>query len=308
MAELSFLTKADLPDNAFTVSRSRINTWSACQWRHHLTYNRDLERQNFSNPAMKLGTAIHKHWDLFYQQFLGTSVGYLDDNEIQEICYPIYSNPEEYANQIFNLRAASLLNRYKDYAATNDMFIPVATEYELFADMEMVTPDGRAIFLHGIIDLIFEIDGVMGFLDHKSGGKFWDDRNAYFDNQLAFYYLLFHLNGLPFEVAFINNVNTYPYKDLAKQADAKLFKRIPVYKRKMQIDHYLNNLRQTIRQILNLTKPVKNLDQHCAWCPFHDVCDIELRGLDPERMITQIRRPEVNFNTDILVEDTYYVP
>jgi len=192
---LNLPTRDDLPENAFTVSRSRLATWSKCQYRHYLNYT--LEKRSSPSQAMQLGTMIHAILEKYYQFWLGNPVGEMSVYELEELIAPLMTEATTYEEQLLWMRAATVCARYPEYAEIHDNWIPVGTEVETFAPLiiegsHVATPDGRPIYLHAILDLIVDQDGQMGFVDHKSGGQFWKPETAYFDNQLAFYFTVLH--------------------------------------------------------------------------------------------------------------------
>ena len=302
---LDLPTREDIPENAFTVSRSRLATWNTCQYRHYLNYT--LEKRNYSNGAMQLGTAIHKLAQDFYDYWLGRPVGYLDNSFFLDRMDSLFEDAT-YEQELIAMNATRAMARYPEFAAIHDDFIPLGTEVETFAPLrlptgeQLYTPDDRPVYLHVILDLVVEKMGQMGFMDHKSGTKFWTLENAYFDGQLLFYFIVLHLLGVEAEFAIINNINTYPYKK-AVGLD-KLYARQTVYRSKIHIEHQLQNIITVVRQILNLKTFAKNLDKHCAFCPFQDVCDTELRGLDSSGVIEGLGLPEMTIDFDLgLVDD-----
>lgn len=296
------MRRKDLPDNAFLVSRSRLGVWNTCQFKHDLMYNKGLERQGNSTPQLRLGTIVHDHWQAYYDYWLGQPVGFLSAAEVQSIMAPLHSREMLYDDQLYHWRAGTLLMRYSDYSAVNDPFIALETELEIFADLEMKTPDGRPIYLQAILDLLFDMDGLVGFLDHKtSAQKAWTYDMAYFDNQLAFYIIVLWLSGIHMDVAMINNINTYNYVNLSKIKDEKLFSRVSIFPDKLRYDAYLSNIKTMIRQLLNIRFPPQNLDKHCQWCPFKNICESSLHGLDTKPFVGQMAVPSVVFDSDELI-------
>lgn len=301
---LELPTRDDIPENAFTVSRSRLATWNKCQYRHYLNYT--LEKRSASSGAMQLGTAIHKLLQDYYDFWLGRPVGRLDSSFFLERMDALFIDAT-YEQELIAMNATRTMARYPEFSHLHDDWIPLGTEVETFAPLvdakgeQLYTPDNRPIYLHVIIDLIVEKMGQMGFLDHKSGTKFWTPENSYFDGQMLFYFIVLHLLGVEVEFAGINNINTYSYKKPVGLD--KLYARQYVYRSKIHIEHQLQNIITTVRQILNLKNFAKNLDQHCAFCPFQDVCDTELRGLDSSGVIEGLGLPELTIDFDLGLVD-----
>ena len=282
--ELPILQRKNLPENAFLVSRSRLGTWHSCQFKHEMTYNSGLPRQARQDDdkrmyAMNFGTAIHRHLEEFYKLWIDSPVGYATPDQLFEISGKILQDAKTPWEKERAMRAGSLLVRYADWAAVQDDFIPLATEIEIFAPTGMTTPKGEPIFLQAIVDLFLELDGVLGFMDHKSGQKFWTQGMIFFDAQIATYFLIFWLNNFDVQFAMVNNINTYPYKDITKPDSEKLFSRVDVDARKFHMEEYFRNVKRTINQLLHLKNPVQNTDKHCEWCRFKDVCEAKFKGI-----------------------------
>ncbi len=289
------LTKEQLPDNAITVSRSQISTAESCLYKWHLTYQRGL--RSAPSQRMRLGTAIHELWQAFYEHFLGHTPYELESETMFEISNKARAEiPSDYEDQLLFLRANTLLWKYAQYSRINDTTLSIlAVEQEMYVFLGFEI-DGRPVFAHGFPDLVAEQAGIVVVFDHKSGGKAWTEAQAYFDPQVPYYMLMLHLMGVTPEAGVIQNINTYNYKNVNKEPLDKLFSRVYTYHREDRLKTYHKHITEYIKWLYDQPH-IKTFNRECAYCPFRDICNTEMRGMNSEPLIEEFMAP-----TDLVLE------
>lgn len=297
------LTKDQLPDNALTISRNQIGTWERCPYKWHLTYQQGL--RGLPSKQMRLGTAIHHYWQEYYTSFLGDSPHPLETTELWDIFERADAKTSGvYEDQLAAIRAKTLLTRFVNYSVVNDDFTVLSVEQELYVFLGFEI-DGRPVFAHGFPDLVVENNnGLIGVHDHKSGARAWTDELVYFDAQLPYYMMMFHLMGMTPAYGAIDNINTYDYKKLLEVPLDKLFSRVYAYHDVERLNNYQAYIVAKIKFMYEEAPPFKNLSRDCAYCHFRDICNAELRGIDTAGMILRFGQDE-NLTIDLDLGDDF---
>ncbi len=278
-------------DDIITVSPSGVSSWQRCKYQWYLSYIEGFT--SGSNKSYERGKLVHKFEESFYNLYIGQQVTPIEAEQFNEI-------RKEHENQFAKIEdiamfywALSTFGRYTEFAALNDDFIPLATEVELFVPTDLEF-GGKQVYLHGILDLVFERAGEIGVMDHKSHyterGR-WTAAMVYFDQQLAMYGLMLHMLGFEPKVAVINSINVFEYKNIAREPLEKLFNRETVTLNPKRLGRYRDNIYAIIKDMRTSAEYPMNLTQQCPkMCGYSNVCDNRLRGLDYKSVLLQNHR------------------
>lgn len=284
MTSLLQLPEPPNKDEIWTVSPSQLDTWFKCRFQWNLTYRGGWVAGG-QNKHMKRGTMVHKLMEKLYGHYLGKPITPVDP----ELPWRWYEEVQK-ENNWFSMEDQTMLTwaftsfiRYLGFAEREDDFVPLAIEQELFVPTGLVYHD-KEVYLHGIVDLLFDLAGEFGFTDHKSHNKengAWTFDMAYFDHQITFYSLMLYMLGYHAKIVFINSVNTFEYKDMNAQPDTKLFNRVPAPHTVRQLLQYQAELYETIEEMNTSKVYAKRRNKDCQYCGYREVCDMILRGRDP---------------------------
>lgn len=292
-------------DGFITVSPSQLNVWFSCHYKWYLSYA--LDYTTGQSKQMKLGEMIHELQKMLYEHFLGRAVEPLGMREINRFYKKLEPRYQTYEDQILLYQGYTIFLQYCDWAGQYDDFTALAVETEVFAETGWKIKDGRVIVLHGILDLVVDRDGELGVVDHKTYGSErgkWTTDLVYFDQQLVFYMLLLHLNGVTPSFGAINGINTYPYKKAV--TNDKRFNREDVYHSPERLEDYLKNIKEICQEIFGAISYPKRLTKDCSRCGYKEVCDLELRGMDSKALLEMKHRkdaPDITMDFEIDLEE-----
>lgn len=249
-------------------SPSQLDVWDRCHKKGYYVYRQGY-RGTINSPAMRKGTVIHKALELKYRD----KWTLIELMENMETVFPLYED------QVALQSIIGTLYRYEAYyAIRDDNFTTLAVESSLC--VPFITPEGRTVYLNGIIDLIGETsDGKLFVMDHKSTSRgFWTKDSVWFDRQLHIYAAMLYLMGYDPEIGVINNINTglNPKTNAAHSLFARVTAEISVSK----LQRYLTDIGHRIDQILSYTTFPRNLNKSCGECQFKDACALALEGVD----------------------------
>jgi len=307
MLNLNLITRETLdkeygPDGYITVSPSQLLVWFTCRYKWQLTYLLGWTTQ--STRAMLKGTMTHELQQNLYQFYIDQGTGVEPLTKLQKVAIkdPVEKQYVQYEDTLLFYEAYTAFIRYLDFSINNDHFIPLLVEQELFVPTGLEY-NGRPVFLHGFIDLIGEEAGGIIIMDHKSyngdRGK-WSANMVLFDQQLAFYCLMLHMLGYTPSVAYINGVNTYPYKSI--QPLEKLFSRVPVAHTPERLEIYKANIFDAIDEMYTARRYTKRWTKDCAYCGYQEVCDMVLRGQNPDALLeNKHSRKELDVTVDTIM-------
>lgn len=258
---------------------------------------------------MMKGTQIHQLLQGSYNFYIaeGSSIRPLTNEEINGIKGPVEKQYMEYQDLVTYWDAYKIWSRYLTWSAKKDKFVPLRTEVELFVPTGIIK-QGKPVFLHGIIDLIAELAGELGVVDHKSYNSEkakWTPELVNFDLQLAMYMVMMWMLGHPVEWGCINGINSFPYKNLSTEPDSKLFNREFTHKDVRQLRGYQQNIFALIDEMFDAKFYPKRLKKDCKYCGYREVCDMEIRGLDSSRVLeTRHGRMDIDLSeTEIDLEN-----
>lgn len=283
----SGLNKEDL-DPHIVFSPSQLNTWDECKKKGYYVYRKNF-RPETTERYLRLGTIIHWMLQRMYEGWPVTKILDEADNE-----FPTFED------NALVFKASGLMYRYQEHwrYGKDDFTILGVEQYML---VPYTTPAGRQVYLNGYVDLIYEKAGRLGVIDHKSGAKFWTLDQVFFDRQLMIYAFMLYLLGFqPHEVA-INNVKTSVLGEgVEKKLSSELFNRVTVPLDIRFLLGYMNEVGNTIDNILSLEKYDMSLSkENCAGCIFRHACTMYLEGTNPDTYLQQNfgeKRKEVKVN------------
>lgn len=282
--QLDLLTRDELPPNAITVSNNRLKNWEDCRYKYKLIYESDIPRESHQSKPMRFGEIIHHVWAQYYLTFKGRPVVPLTAKEYDDALLPLTKEYVSWDDKQHLLNALTLLERYKYYSVDNDNFIVIDAEIEFYVYLHFKYL-GRPVFFHVIVDLIAEEAGDLMVIDHKSSGAEWSFDDLRFDAQLPFYLNALRQSGVDPQRAYIQWINTYPYKKLHEKKNSDLFKRLPAPVSIGRLEKQYENVVLKIKEMLGAKTHSRKLNRNCKYCPFREVCNHYLDGLDEEKIL-----------------------
>lgn len=152
-------------------------------------------------------------------------------------------------------------------------------------EFPVVTPKGREIIFHGIIDLLYKDLRCRTIVrDHKTSGNAgaWNERKVQLDPQLLMYCAVIYKQMGVIPVGEINFINTFNYKK-AKPLD-ELYDLYRVEHTETSLERFWESTLQLIDMMLD-SPVVPHYSTSCASCPFNDVCKLELRGISAKQIL-----------------------
>jgi hypothetical protein len=286
--KLDLLTRDKLPTDIITVSPSQMSMWYRCRYAWKLS---KIDQVGFQDVkpigAQNKGQIFHKFMQWYYDACIGRPVGKLSEiGQMKALEYvQKFHGSDADLFQVFTIFIA-----YTDWAAKNEELVPMGAEIETFAPTDLVSRDGRSIYLHGFIDLIADLMGKLIFVDHKSHtARPWTKSRLFYDHQFYFYWLMLALQGVHVDGAFVNSV------DLAIPADRNKFKanvvgigtknvrprfeRIRLSEKDVKLQFYLDQFLENIREMW-VKDPVypMRLSADCDYCAFKEHIEFDAKG------------------------------
>jgi hypothetical protein len=227
----------------------------------------------------------------WYGRFIGQPVEALDSGQLIGLLQEVEeeNNWKSYEAQLMVYSVFTVFCSYMRYMVRNENYVPLATEVETYAPTDLLSRDGRPIFLHGIIDLLVDRNGDFGICDHKSHtNRPWSQSQLTFDLQLFFYSLLLVLQGVHVDFAAINTVNLFipKGKNEAKNQESlnndDRFDRMTVEHSKSKLSMFQDEIFKHIKEMWvdDFSHYPMSITRNCAKCGFAEVCDMKLSGGD----------------------------
>lgn len=317
----TLLTRADIPEDAITVSPSQISLFYKCEWKWFLAKKQNREPFSMSSHPMDLGTMLHKFMEKWYGMFLGRPVELLDSMQTLALMETVQSenNWTDYESALKIYNVFTVFCTYMQWAARKETLIPLGVEVETFAPTGLVSTDGRPIYYHGIIDLIAERNGHIGPGDHKSHtSRSWNQEEVDFDLQLFFYMLLLLRQDVYVDFAMINTINLYLPKESKKDPgnvqrslqDETRFARFFVEHSNYSLEKFESEIHKIIRKMW--CNPdheyAMRITRDCKRCGFREPCSMSLHGVDVQPILlskfTKTTMTATDFDIEELEEDT----
>ena len=266
-----------------TVSPSQIAKWHDCRKAWEYSYRQQLRKTGGSTFYMDRGTYFHRLLHYYYHLLeAGFKPG--TPTVINAMEQKIQEDLKELTVDNVKILSTTLphfSNYFSNHSASLDKNIKVVgVEKELF--LFKLTPKGRGVFLHGIVDLIFRNTyGKLKVLDHKTGERAdtWSDGKVDMELQLYFYQLLVEGNfGEPVDEVGINFIN------LAKNPEHRF--------QQYGVHHSIAQLKEFERELLMIIDLMfdeqiyRRYNKDCKKCSFFRICNMEQQGLNPAAVIS----------------------
>lgn len=266
-------------------SPSQLNVYKECPQKWEFVYI-DGYKSKASKSYFDVGNYAHELMHVYYQMLRsGTRAG--SDFAFAAIKSRI-------ANDLANASLANVVT-YNSVTKTMENFISYQSpkidrgikidSVEGTYELEVITPQGRTIIFHGIIDLTYrDIRRRIIVRDHKTSGNAgaWNQRKVDLDPQIMMYCaVVWKLTG-EVPVGEINFLNTHQYKK-AKPLD-ELFELYRVEHNATSLKKFWESTLQLIDLMLD-SPVVPHYSKDCASCQFHDVCKLELRGVSAKQIL-----------------------
>lgn len=264
-----------MSESELTISHSQLGVWNKCRFAYHLSYVQGWTKKS-KEKYFARGGEIH---DILAEHYKG------DPDALKKWMQGALASNLDYelVDQI-----SWLMGRYfNDYAPYEDRDIEVVeVEKEFTIDLE--TPEGRTVTLHGFVDLVKKVNGKLWLVDHKTSGsaKFWSENEIVMDSQLPTYMGLLNRHGYDIFGCEFNFLNTYEYKKRNEVGPDKLFKRARTYRTEIEVDNILLEFGKACDDILNNRDKVRrSLSKDCSRCQFFDPCHLSLKGMNIEELM-----------------------
>lgn len=261
-----------------TVSPSQMRMWDECPQNWHYLYREELWKPRPSKMHFDFGLYAHELQHVYYQTMKAT-------NQKPGSPFLLSMMEARVKNDLVaeNIETLSLVWPrlqlfFSQISPKIDAGITILeAEYEFH--VEVVTPNGHRIHLHGVIDLIYrDLAGTIWIRDHKTGAKdSYSQDSCKLDDQLLFYAVAMTLlKGKPILGVEINWINSTPYKNKQPPID-KLFKTYRHTHLPQSVEVGLENILAKVDKMFD-TKPHKNYRPACQHCLYFPLCYTESRG------------------------------
>lgn len=277
------------PNNLWTVSPTQLHMWEYCPQEWHLTYQEDLSLLNKVKRKFDFGLYSHELMHVYYQLLKLGSHRPGSDFLIKAMQSRVKNDLTGENIQLLADVWPRILNYLKNQSPKIDAGMKVLeVEYEVMVEVE--TPKGLKIMLHGILDLLYrDSAGKIRIRDHKTTGypKSHTQDALKLNNQLLFYAVMMS-ELLPVDVldVEINSINSTIWKTKNPPPD-ELFKLVRWQHTPAGLAIAKENILKKIDMMFD-SEPWKNYGPSCANCQMFGICSTEMRGLSTHRLIQQL--------------------
>lgn len=301
---LDLLTRADIPEDAITVSPSQANAWYTCRYRWKLSRIDGIEGLPVREiGAQNKGLMFHSLQEWYYGHFIGKQVlGLLDAGQAAAL----KMLQEKYRSDADLWSVFTIWLLYTEWASKYENIVPLAVERETFAPLGMRSRDGRPIYLHGFIDLVGEFESKLVVVDHKSHtSRPWDDARVNYDHQFIMYWLMLELQGYPVDLAIVNSVDLAISKNgdkfragLRSPERYDRFKRFYRTHKNTKLQYYLDQIKTMVSEMWVRPDPVYDmrLSNDCKWCSYQAHIELESSGTGDARVALRNRFNQADFS------------
>lgn len=262
------------------LSYSQLMTLDRCSFLWYVKYGLKL-KVNKANKYLDRGSFTHTllH-DLYMSIAAGMSAQEWSNTRLNPMVMDIVDSLN-FEDQISSAATAmKLVERFCRTDVLGD-HIPVGAEQHFF--VLVTTNSGRKFILQGYVDLI-TIDslGRVWVWDHKTGERLWSSLRVKMFIQLPIYQILLRADGMDVYGLIVNQLNSYPYKDMNAQPDDKLFKRDPIIWSPGQLQNVWNEFMGLAEEALDLiagdTTIRRSIRDDCHNCDMLSPCHANLSG------------------------------
>ena len=258
----------------FVTSYSEIQTWRACQRKHHYAFGRKLSSKNKSVP-LQIGTIGHALLEVYFKERDELGVKNAIHSTKEFFSKEMLENPHDYSSN-------ALITSYE--AAMSFILDDPFKDYKILEVEKLyVTPISSSIDLAMRVDLILESpEGRCVLVDHKFVGRPWDTPKLMMATQLDVYAGMLGHNGMVINDKMYNFVYHKTKTHAQESFTYNPAKVNNVLRETDMIAHLIarrltNNSIETQSQ-LSLRSHEQSI---CGWCPFLDLCYGELTD-DPK--------------------------
>jgi hypothetical protein len=285
---------------SFNVSTSEVATYLTCKQRwmyaHHPSYN--LEPRTLG-IALTRGIVGHEALEIYYKAIfdgsthesaVDKSIGFVMKRSLSELM----TGDSEKSSMIGHL--GKILKEYfEDHKWLMDEYNILGVENRVIAPL----PGVSDIFFAGRIDLMLEVakgvnKGEVIPWDHKFTYNFWSESSLKLNAQISNYVWAIRAMGMRSRKGIISMIR---YRDTARDST----KQEEVVTTSVMRDNFIENHKVAAIQIVELkTRPTVGLKEgvtrspskfNCEYCPFVNLCHLEVTGRDSSTMIKASYRP-----------------
>lgn len=268
-----------IPDDVVRISHSMADTYNGCQRRFELAhkYNGKGLEPNEAPHALARGTFGHAVMAAFFSKI----------KEGQD------SNQDFY----MQAKAAAMQELMTDIILSNELSPTIMYWIEtiwptlgwkiLRVEEKHYLKVGENVVFPFTLDLLIEENGEIVLVDHKFAADAYDADMLALYPQLPKYIGALRAEGIPVVRGKYNFLRTRSMKDFEKKIVIT-----PVTVSTERIKNSFVDQGDTMTAILNHKgKYRRNISYTCAYCPFKDICAIEMRGDDATALINANYRP-----------------
>lgn len=278
------------------IDNSAISAWRKCQMDWYYSTLRNLE-PNTSSIHLHAGKCYARGLEVarrsFYDSGVSEEAAISDGLEALTLAWGDFDYPDGEAKS-FDRIFYALVEYFTEYPLGKDIIRPhrdalgrSALEFSFAIPLNVLNPStGQPILYGGKFDMLGERDGALFVVDEKTAGQLGNQwmRNWLLDSQATGYCYAAKTFGYPVVGAIFRGISLLKGKYGHAQAI--------VYRPDWQIERWLSNLEETIRQMVGawirqhyLYSLDKSACNSYGGCGFHQLCESQ----HPERWI------EVNF-------------
>lgn len=199
----------------------------------------------------------------------------------------------KWQDQLSDLAAAMKITERYAFTDLLSGHTPVGTEQHFF--ILVTLPSGFRFVLQGYVDLttIDQRERVWVW-DHKFTSKMWTPVQLMMDSQLPIYQLLLRGDGIPVHGLAVNQLNSYPYKDMAAQPNDKLFKREWMFRSEIQLQNIWTEFTALAERVGRLMRGdetiYRSLRKDCSMCDFNVPCHDSLSGVPIQEAVVSFNQ------------------
>jgi hypothetical protein len=242
------------------VSHSMAEAYAACQKRYEYAHLEQLAPKEVP-AALALGTYGHKVFEIFFNDIKD---GISDKDAMLKAMRYAYSDIQK-----FDKVGESLLYWFESVWPTLGWKI---LEVEKTTYLELNTETQFPF----TIDLLIELNGQLYIVDHKFTADQYPEEVLLIYPQMPKYVGALRATGTPVVGGIYNIVRTRAMKDIS----AKLVRQPMKINRDRIINSMKMQLAYTERIRSHEGEYLRNINNNCKYCPFVDLCGLEMNGED----------------------------
>lgn len=273
-----------------------MDLWMDCRQKHKYVYTDNLKRTSSGTFKMNRGTYFHRLCHFFYdlkkQNLQTVTVNSSMAIKMQRDFQGVTTETLSVMHSVLPLVDRYITERSPEIDGNIQV---LATEYEYW--VPLVTPKGRIVALHGIIDLVYRNNwNRLRIRDHKTSERvdMWSNDKIKFNPQLRHYDLalsIYNQWNLPVDGVEINFINTAEYGEKSKAKGKEIpWDLFTGDFNQVQRDEFKRDLLHKIDLILD-GDVFRNYHKDCDKCSHYPICYRDEKGLPTAATIaTQFER------------------